>query len=233
MVILKDQEFYRTFEDRFKVYEDVRLFSPWHGYGEFGEVFRRSKTYNFYTLYFIERLARQALKNSQKNYEVWELGVYQGASAIFLATLAKDFGRQLRLFDTFKGMPAVNPEKDRPLEGMFSDTSLEAVRTRVDITGANVSYHQGLVPDTFIDRENDRIAFAHVDLDIHDPILAACEFIYPRLLPGGALVFDDYCWESCPGAREAVDQFFEKKSESVICLPTGQAFIVKAASNHL
>jgi O-methyltransferase len=213
-----------------RVYEDVPLFSPWHGYGQFGDAFRRSGAINYYCLYYIDCVLRQALKSSQARYEIWELGVWQGASAMFLATMAKDFGRKLRLFDTFKGIPAVNPEHDGPLEGMFSDTSLEQVKNRIEPVGAEVTYHEGLIPGTFSGRENDVVAFAHVALDIYDPILASCEFIYPRLMPGGAIVFDDYGWVNCPGARAAVEEYFAERNESIICVPTGQAFIIKSCS---
>lgn len=73
----------------------------------------------------------------------------------------------------------------------------------------------------------DRIAFAHIDLDIYQSILDSCRFIYPRLSPGGVIVFDDYGFMSCPGAREAVDRFFADKLEIPLVLPTGQAIVIK------
>jgi len=41
--------------------------------------------------------------------EVAECGVYRGGTAVILAELAAQSGRQVHLFDTFGGMPKTNP----------------------------------------------------------------------------------------------------------------------------
>jgi hypothetical protein len=51
--------------------------------------------------------------------------------------------------------------------------------------------------------------------------------IYPRLAPGGFMVFDDYGFKECQGARLAVDEYFEDKPEFPIALRTGQALVCK------
>jgi len=83
------------------------------------------------------------------------------------------------------------------------------------------------MPATFAEREKARIAFAHVDVDIYRSVLDCCEFIYPRLVQGGFMLFDDYGFASCPGARRAVDEFFLDAPETPIVLGTGQAFVIK------
>jgi O-methyltransferase len=52
-------------------------------------------------------------------------------------------------------------------------------------------------------------------------------FIWPRLSQGGFIVFDDYGFPTCPGARAAVDEFFHAKDFRPLCLPTGQALVFK------
>lgn len=44
---------------------------------------------------------------------------------------------------------------------------------------------------------------------------------------GGVMVFDDYGFPSCPGAKKAVDEFFKSKIETPIYLPTGQCLVFK------
>ncbi|MGH0034069.1 MAG: TylF/MycF/NovP-related O-methyltransferase [Myxococcota bacterium] len=162
--------------------------------------------------------------------EVWELGVYQGGTALLLRNAMQELGlapaARLRLFDTFEGMPETDPSLDLHHAGDFRDTSLEEVR-RVVGEADFVSYHPGLVPETLVGLEASRIRLAHIDLDIHASITASLEFVYPRLSEGGALVFDDYGVASCPGARRAVDEFFEARPETPIDLPTGQALVFK------
>jgi O-methyltransferase len=158
---------------------------------------------------------------------VYELGVYKGGTARILREGIEGTGNTLRLFDTFAGMERTNPTLgDRHRPGDFSDTSLESVRSFVG-DEPFVDYRVGWVPETFSGIESDRILFAHVDLDLHDPILSSCEFIYPRLLSGGVLVFDDYGYPSTPGARRAIDSFFNDKPEVPIILQTGQAIVIK------
>lgn len=162
--------------------------------------------------------------------EVWELGVYQGGTAAFMRNLLiRYFGPDapmFRMFDTFAGMPPGNPELDWHVEGDFNDTSLPAVRTLV---GADpfLEFRPGLIPDTFAGLDGATLRFAHIDLDLHSSILASIAFAYPRLVRGGVLLFDDYGFVSCPGARQAVDEFFAVSGDPVIVLPTGQAFVIK------
>ncbi|MEK9570669.1 MAG: TylF/MycF/NovP-related O-methyltransferase [Paracoccaceae bacterium] len=203
------------------------LFQPWLGYGEFSHTLSMVSKYSLVSndrIWVLNCLAKQAL---HVEGEFWECGVYKGGTAMMLAQVvstAKD--KKLRLFDTFEGMPATDPNLDYHREGDFSDNSLSAVRQRVGCESF-VEFHAGLIPKTFKDLGSRDIAFAHVDVDIYQSVLDCCEFIYPRLSPGGVLVFDDYGFPSCPGARAAVDGFFVGKPEVPLVLPTGQAVVHK------
>ena len=170
-------------------------------------------------------LARQAARLAG---EFWECGVYKGGTALLLAhVLAAGAGEPppLRLFDTFAGMPPTDPDRDRHRAGDFGDTSLAAVRRR--LPAAFVAFHPGRLPETFRGLEGAAIAMAHVDVDIYRSVLDCCEFIYPRLVAGGVLLFDDYGFPTCPGARQAVDEFFAGRPEVPLCLPTGQAVVFR------
>jgi O-methyltransferase len=41
------------------------------------------------------------------------------------------------------------------------------------------------------------------------------------------MLFDDYGFYTCPGAKMAVDEFFADKSEMPIYLLGGQCFVIK------
>ncbi len=134
--------------------------------------------------------------------------------------------RAFFVFDSFEGMKTVDPKMDRHRRGDFADTSLEAVR-RVIGEDPWIQYRKGWIPETFRGLEDQRFAFAHIDVDLYMSVRDCCDFIYPRLNPGGAMVFDDYGFASCPGARRAVDEFFRERPEQVIVLATGQAIVWK------
>lgn len=123
-------------------------------------------------------------------------------------------------------MPETDHGIDLHRKGDFDDTSLESVRARIGAPDT-VTFYPGRIPETFSSLQSVAIGFAHVDVDIRDSVKACCEFIYPRLQSGGFLVFDDYGFPSCPGARQAVDRYFRDKREVPLVLPTGQAVVFR------
>jgi O-methyltransferase len=153
--------------------------------------------------------------------------VWKGHSAKFLAEIARRAGSRLHLFDTFAGMPQTDPEKDFHREGNFADTSLDGVKEFLSDYSAATVFHPGFIPNTFAGLESAQIAFVNIDVDIYKSVKDSLEFVYPRMLPGGTILFDDYGWHSCPGAREAVDEFVERLNLLPLILPSGQAVITK------
>lgn len=159
--------------------------------------------------------------------DVAEVGVYRGGTGYLLGSVFDRQPRSVLLFDTFEGMPgSADPEHDTHKEGDFADTSFEAV-SRALVKWPRVELVQGFFPDSAAPYTERSFAFAHIDVDIYRSVLDCCEFFYPRTEPGGALVFDDYGQRSCPGAKQAVDEFFADRPEHPFYLPTGQAVVWK------
>lgn len=218
---------------KFGTIPDVRgyvpLFSPWLMDGAFRQLLARAAPYTLVSAdrcYVLYTLASQAL---HLHGDIWECGVYKGGTALLLAqAIAQGAGTparpQLHLFDTFTGLPPTDTQRDLLHAGAFADTTLDAV-TRLLEEYDFVSYHRGTMPGTFEELEAATISFAHVDVDIYDSVLACCAFIYPRLVAGAVMVFDDYGFPSCPGARRAVDEFFADKPERPLVLHSGQAVV--------
>ena len=208
------------------------LFSPWYGYGEFAEYLKLAEPYTLVSperLYVLCSLAKNA---ARMQGDFWECGVYKGGTARMLAAFLRRNagpGVRLHLFDTFAGMPPTDRGVDFHREGDFSDASLEAVRCAVG-DDERVEFHPGWIPESFRNLPETPIAMAHVDVDIYRSVRDCCEFIYPRLQPGGVMVFDDYGFPTCPGARKAVDEFFAGKPEFPIVLGTGQALVIRSAA---
>lgn len=211
----------------------THCFSPWLGYNNFNEYYSLAHPYTLVSpdrCYILLSLASQAA-----NFPgAWiECGFYKGGTAVILTKLMRDCGcsSHLYLFDTFQGMPETDQSLDIHRKGDFIDTDLESVKKRIQSVSEEnsnrVLFYPGFIPDTFAGCEIEHIAFAHVDVDIFQSVLDCCDFIYPRLLSGGVLVFDNYGFPSCPGARTAVDRFFADKPEIPIVLPTGQAIVIK------
>lgn len=159
-----------------------------------------------------------------------ELGVYKGNSAGILATFARRYGRHTFLFDTFEGFD------QRDLHGVdskhpvqFRDTSVAGVQKLIGTEG--VTYVQGFFPEsTQKITMPQKIAVAHVDCDLYDPMKAGLQWFYPRLSPGGLMLLHDYSSGHWPGATRAIDEFFKDLPEKPILLPdkSGTAIVRKA-----
>lgn len=165
--------------------------------------------------------------------EVWEAGVYQGGSARLLKMLIEETvggagGRpsRLRLFDTFAGMPQTACGLDQHTNGEFDNTTLETAQRTVG-PEEWIDFRVGLIPRTFAGLEGATIRLAHVDVDHYEAVLDCCDFMYPRMAPGGVMVFDDYGFPSCPGARAAVDFFFRGRPEAPFPMVNGQCVVTR------
>lgn len=66
-----------------------------------------------------------------------------------------------------------------------------------------------------------RISLLHVDVDIYQPVRVALEQLYPRVVPGGIVVLDEYAHLDWPGESQALQDVF---SENGWRLPKLQTF---------
>ena len=161
--------------------------------------------------------------------EIWECGVYKGGTAGMFAHLIKDIAPnvQLRLFDTFTGLPDADLEKDEGnWIGLFSDTSAKVVSEKIHAILPSAKIYEGYIPNTFIGLEDCKISFAHIDTDMYKSYMDCLEFMWPRMISGGVMIFDDYGY--CPGAKKAVNEFFaNKETKHIEFFETIQAMVVK------
>jgi|HubBroStandDraft_4_1064222.scaffolds.fasta_scaffold09152_3 O-methyltransferase len=154
--------------------------------------------------------------------DVAELGVAYGASAKLLA-LRLPTGKHLHLFDTFQGLPETTAVDGQRFRAGEFQSNLDEVRRYVGTE--RVHYYPGLFPAT-ADAVSDRLfSFVHLDADLYESTLAAFQFFYPRLSPGGIVLCHDY--PSAAGVVKAIEEFFRGKPDPVVELTGYQAMVVK------
>lgn len=157
--------------------------------------------------------------------DVAELGVAYGASAKLLS-MRLPTEKHLHLFDTFTGLPETTaPDGARFHAGEF-ESRIEDVRRYVGTE--RVHYHPGLFPATAGPVRSRFFSFVHLDADLYESTLAAFQFFYPRLSPGGIMLCHDY--PSASGVVQAIDEFFRDKPDPVVELTGYQAMIIKLDS---
>jgi O-methyltransferase len=151
-----------------------------------------------------------------------EVGVYEGSSARVLCE-AKG-SRPLYLFDTFAGLPEPGRREARVLApGQFS-APLERVKALL-APFPKVHFCPGTFPDSAEGLTLPAFSLVHLDVDLRESTLAALEYFYQRMVPGGVILSHDY--SILPGVADAFDGFLRDKTERLIELPTTQAMIIR------
>jgi predicted O-methyltransferase YrrM len=148
------------------------------------------------------RLADLALKAPPGHFA--EVGVYKGGSAWYLADAARQDGRRVLLFDTFAGIPFEAPG-DSNHTGEFGDTSAEAVQAAIP----DAELFVGVFPDT-LPVGLDGIAFVHSDCDQYQSVRAVIDHLWPRMVSGGIMAFDDM---NTNGGRRAIEETFPERHQ--------------------
>jgi len=160
----------------------------------------------------IEALKEYCKLANEMEGDIVEVGVYKGGSANILCLHSPQ--KHVFLFDTFIGLPPTKPI-DEHKEGDFSDTSIAEVMETLK-PSENYSIHQGVFPRQGTEHTAGRkFCLVHLDVDIFDSVMECLEYFYPRMVPGGMIVIDDYNAPMCVGARLAVDKFLIDKPERI------------------
>jgi O-methyltransferase len=140
-------------------------------------------------------------------------------------------GKDFYLFDTFAGIPESQMcDAERTTQG---SKNIELYEECYEVARANFApYHRthlmrGLVPDTLPSVKIDQVCYLSIDMNIVYPEIAALEYFWDKLVPGAAVLFDDYGWKSHYLQKQAIDEFGASKGVPILLLPTGQGLIIK------
>jgi O-methyltransferase len=130
--------------------------------------------------------------------------------------------RRVLGFDSFCGLPAPDARRDGMLEaGVFGDVALGEIRAFMDAheVGDRVELIEGWFEDTIGAIDDRRLALCHIDADCYESVKLAIERAWPRMTPGGYVIFDDYLAPMCAGATIAVEEFFAPRRERARMTP--------------
>jgi hypothetical protein len=173
--------------------------------------------------------------------ETAECGCFRGLSSFLICSTLRSWspdydGSGHHVFDSFQGLSEPTLEDEVPTDwpggdavrlaaraGSFAAT-LEQVRHNL-AAFRGICYYPGWIPLSFRDLAERRYRFVHVDVDLYDPTYDCLNYFFPRLVPGGLIVCDDYNW---PGARNALEDFCAAHGTSLDVTPHDQAVITAA-----
>jgi predicted O-methyltransferase YrrM len=92
---------------------------------------------------------------------------------------------------------------------------------------------KGQVQETLADflaqRKDIRFSLIYLDMDLYEPTKLAIELLYPKLVRGGLMVFDEYNTSQWPGETSAVHEVLGEQVELKAVPRTRQprAYLVK------
>jgi hypothetical protein len=160
-----------------------------------------------------------------------ECGVRRGRGSYAICWASPD--KLHHAFDSWEGLSAPQAA-DIPTAPHTNGWKAGDLATPMEIAQVNLTrfssirLYKGWIPERFHEVANRRFCLVHIDVDLYEPTLESLQFFYPRLVPGGVLIYDDYGATISPGSKLAFDKFIADKPErSVVHLPTGQGLIVK------
>ncbi|QTN29945.1 class I SAM-dependent methyltransferase [Rhodoferax sp. AJA081-3] len=170
-------------------------------------------------------LATSAFHCVQLDGDFVECGTYTGVGVKTVVDYlgGKNFPKQFWAYDVFEhqeGMENIPlPEVGHQLH--------ERVQRKFE-GYPQVRIVKGLIPDSFEGNCPDRIAYLHIDLNQAPAEVAALDYLFDRVVPGGIVILDDYEWAMVYRPQKlAEDEWFDKRGYRVVPLPTGQGMVIK------
>lgn len=132
-------------------------------------------------------------------------------------------GRILWGFDSFQGFPQPTKEDTSPRNPQKGEWKLLKLSQVDDVlleTGIDSSFVAnqiklvgGFFEETLPVYRNkiSQIALLHLDVDLYGSYKSCLENLFPLIVPGGVVMFDEYINAEgrFPGARKAIDEYFK------------------------
>ena len=157
-----------------------------------------------------------------------ECGVNKGGmsrAAMHYMGFTPETKRKFYLFDTYEGTPQHCLRPDETNRNIYDECYEEVQKNFKDFS--NVVIVKGEVPQSLSQVNIEKIAYLSLDMNAIGPEMAATEFFWPKLSPGGLIVLDDYNNIGHEPQKRGFDEFCASKGIKVMSLPTGQGLIFK------
>jgi len=193
-----------------------------------------------------DRCRDNTLVDIYRGYEIWstvaesaklpagdliEVGVWRGGTGAIIASQSARLipSAQVFLCDTFTGVVKTGAQDTIYEDGMHADTSAAIVQQLLDqLSLTNAVLLQGMFPEQTAHRIQDRkFRFCHIDVDVYQSAKDVCEWLWPRLISGGLVVFDDYGMRGTEGVQRFVNEWRGGKDLTFLYNLNGHAIFIK------
>lgn len=208
------------------------LYAPWVEDKEFQATYNAIKNHtlvDIYRCYSLWCLVEQVAKLPTGQF--LEVGVWRGGTGALISKAAEicRVNSFVYLCDTFKGVPNAGEKDSTYFGGEHADTTTDIVHKLLHSLSIEIA---GVVRGNFptesgLALEELSFRFCHIDVDVYQSAKDVTEWVWPRLMKGGVIVYDDYGFVQCNGVTQYVNEIALDKDKLFIYNLTGQAVIVK------
>lgn len=200
-----------------KAYELAKATSPWKGFE------MQWRTYVVCTL-------AQMVKNLPGHFV--ECGVNTGAysRAVIDYIDFEKTGKTFYLLDTYEGLVAAqntDKEKEAGVDGYLQTYQNVYEQVVETFKPFSTKIIKGMVPDTLPQCDATQICYLSIDMNVAAPEIAAANYFWDKLVPGGVMILDDYGFPAHIEQKRAFDIFAAEKGVSILYIPTAQGIIFK------
>lgn len=138
-------------------------------------------------------------------------------------------GKDCYLFDTFTGLDERFTTEGEVEKGRLERYSgLKEERTRKNFEEfERINFVVGAVPETLSVHEIPEVCYLSLDMNATVPEIAAFRHFWTRLVPGGWVVLDDYCYYGYEEQHHAFNELAKELGFKILTVPTGQGLIQK------
>ncbi len=220
------------------VYESIlpgATYAPWLLDYTFNEVYQTIKNNTLVDKYRCYELWQLVAQTAKLRGVLIEVGVWRGGSGALIAKKAKLEGIKdaVYLCDTFKGITKAGVNDAVYKGGEHADTSekiVEIVISKLNLD--NTKLLTGIFPnETSKLITETEFRFCHIDVDVYQSAKDSVDWLWPKLVIGGLIVFDDYGWEGCDGVTKFVNEERNKQDRLIIYNLNGHAIMIKLPEN--
>jgi len=210
-------------------------YSPWLEDPLFLGFFNIAQPYTMVDHYRCFELWKLTQQTTALGGDVLEVGVWRGGTGCLMAASARMAisSAQIILCDTFTGVVKASNMDSQYVGGEHSDASPEQVKELVArLSIDNILILQGIFPEETGDKVADRrFSLCHIDVDVYESARGVFDWVWPRLLIGGGVVFDDYGARYTDGVTRFVNERYGKPGSLTLHNLNGHAVMVKLAES--
>jgi hypothetical protein len=182
----------------------------------------------------VDYLADNKIEGDFVECGVWRGGSMAAAAMTLVGSKTEnEMHRRLWMYDTYDGMSeptehdvdytgrtaeALMGEQDRmDAKSVWCRSPLDQVKLTMENTGyplERIEFVKGKVEETLPTKTPDQIAMLRLDTDWYESTRCELEHLFPKLVPGGVLIIDDYGhWDGC---KRAVDEYFQQNEIAML-----------------